>query len=386
MRQIHIIIFLATLIVSFGNANTTTAREKFVVVLDAGHGGKDPGAIGSRPSNNEKTINLNVVKELGQLLQSNCPDIKVLYTRQTDIFVPLDQRASIANKAKADLFVSVHVNALPRKAKKATGVQAYTLTLRTAGTNLEVEKRENSVIQFEENGASKYSFANPNSAESDIMFELMQDRDMKESVAFAEMAQREMVRTGGRNDMGVLQANLAVLRLTYMPSVLLEIGYISTPSEEAFLITKSGQQTIAKCIYNAVRKYKNRHMGKAAELEDVRQTSPAGQTVPTAATVEETTTAEKKDTDTQPATAAAQPATETTGPEPESKPMYRVQILAGTKKLSAKDSQFKGLAVDMRKENNIYKYTYGAVETMPEAKKLRLSILNKFPKAFIVRY
>lgn len=230
--------------------------DGFTVVLDAGHGGKDPGAIGSNNSSQEKIINLAVVKEVGRLLAANNPDVKTIYTRQTDVFVELGKRAEIANKANANLFVSVHVNALPKGSRQATGVQSYTLTLKTAGVNLEVEKRENSVINLESSGAqSKYKYND--TAEAEIMWELMQDTDMKESVSFANMAQKEMVNTGGRKNMGVLQANLAVLRLTYMPSVLLEIGYISTPSEEQYLNTTAGRNNIARCIYNAIVKYKN---------------------------------------------------------------------------------------------------------------------------------
>ncbi len=385
-----------TLAVCMKGHNVMASAKQFVVVLDAGHGGKDPGAIGSKRSNNEKTINLNVVKDIGQLLQANCPDIKVLYTRKTDVFVPLDQRANIANKAKADLFISVHVNSLPKNAKKAKGVQSYTLTLRTAGTNLEVEKRENSVIQFEADGASKYSFANPNSAESDIMFELMQDRDMKESVAFAEMAQKEMVRTGGRNDMGVLQANLAVLRLTYMPSVLLEIGYISTPAEEAFLITRSGQQTIARSIYNAIRKYKNRHnRGSVEPVAKQTVTQPAEPVVEQTETkpaekakqqVEEVSTAVAQVEMTTQAHEEEKTEQPTQKPAEQTKPLYRVQIMSAGKKVRTNDRQFKGLKVDVHQEGGLYKYTYGAVSTLQEAKNLRKSILDRFPNAFIVQY
>lgn len=229
--------------------------DGFTVVLDAGHGGKDPGAIGSSRSNQEKNINLAVVKEIGRLLEANNPDIKVVYTRKTDVFVELGRRAEIANNAKANLFVSVHVNALPKGSRQATGVQSYTLTLRTADVNMEVEKRENSVINLESSGArAKYNYNN--TSEAKIMWELMQDTDMKESVNFAKLAQNEMVRTGGRRNMGVLQANLAVLRLTYMPSALLEIGYISTPSEEQYLMTTAGQNNIARCIYNAIVNFK----------------------------------------------------------------------------------------------------------------------------------
>lgn len=245
----HIVSLLLLFFIS-----ATMMADGFKVVLDAGHGGKDPGAVGSVKTNREKDINLAVVKEIGRLLAANNPDVKVVYTRTTDVFVELGKRAEIANNEKADLFISVHVNALPG-GKRATGVQSYTLNLSTASANLEVEKRENSVINLESSGArSKYKYND--TSEAMIMWEIMQDTDMKESVSFAKMAQKEMVNTGGRRNMGVQQANLAVLRLTYMPSVLLEIGYISTPSEEQYLMTDAGRNNIAKCIYNAIINYK----------------------------------------------------------------------------------------------------------------------------------
>lgn len=229
--------------------------DGFTVVLDAGHGGKDPGAVGSKRTNREKDINLAVVKEIGRLISANYPGVKVVYTRTTDVFLELGRRAEIANNNNADLFVSIHVNALP-KGQQTSGVQSYTLTLKTAKENLAVEKRENDVILLESSGAQKKYGYNRKSPEDDIMWELMQDSNMKNSVQFAKMAQNQMVFTGGRRNRGIKQANLAVLRLTKMPSALLEIGYISTPSEEAYLLSESGQKTIAKCIYNAIIEYK----------------------------------------------------------------------------------------------------------------------------------
>jgi len=354
--------------------------KQFTVVLDAGHGGKDPGTIGSAPSHREKDIAFNITTEVGRLLKNSHPnDIRIVYTRSTDVFVELGRRAEIANKAKADLFVSIHVNALSKNARnKAQGVQSYTLSLSTAETNLEVEKLENSVIALEGEAAKKYNYNS--TAESDIMFELMQDYDMKKSVEFAQLAQREMVRTGGRKDMGVRQANLAVLRKTYMPSVLLEVGYITTPSEEKFLMSASGQSTMARCIYNAIVRYKAQQAGKPANVEvSIPETAPAAtETAPAA-------------TETAPAAQAAQAEEATPAPAASStktaqKPCYRVQILAGNVKLKAGDRQFKGLKVDMHQEGNTYKYTYGTATTLDEARKLRKSILDKFPKAFIVRY
>ncbi len=251
------ILYLIIIIVAMITVPSVSCAQSFTVVLDAGHGGKDAGAVGSSSRNREKDIALAITNEIGRLLQQNNKDINVVFTRKTDVFIELGRRAQIANKAKANLFVSVHVNALPKNAgHHAVGVQSYTLSLKTVGTNLEVEKRENSVIALEGDAAKQYDYFP--SAESDIMFELMQDHDMKESVEFAQMAQKAMVGIG-RKDMGVRQANLAVLRLTYMPSVLLEVGFISTPSEEQFLMTTEGRNALARAIYDAIVKYKQQN-------------------------------------------------------------------------------------------------------------------------------
>ena len=366
-RLLHNIIYISALLFAVP-ASAMTDGGQFVVVLDAGHGGKDPGAIGSSSSNREKDINLAITLEVGRLLKANCPDVKLIYTRSTDVFIELGRRAEIANKAKADLFVSIHTNALPKTARKATGVQSYTLTLRTASTNLAVEKRENSVIALEGEAAKKYNY-NP-SPESNIMFELMQDHDMKESVNFAKMVQSEMVHTAGRTDMGVLQANLAVLRLTYMPSVLLEVGYISTPSEEQFLMSTAGRQTMAKSIYNAIAKYKAQRTGKESKLE-----KPSTTPVPTPTTTTEAPTPEVSTTTTTPVTTNGEKHT-----------VYKVQIFSLSSKLKSNDKRFKGLQCEVHEKEGRYTYTYGSATTMDEAKQLRQSILDKFPEAFIVTF
>lgn len=363
-RFLHIIIYIGILSCALP-MSAVTDGDKFVVVLDAGHGGKDPGAIGSSPQNREKDINLSITLEVGRLLKANCPDVKLTYTRSTDVFIELGRRAEIANKAKADLFVSIHTNALPKTARKAMGVQSYSLCLRTADTNLDVEKRENSVIALEGEAAKKYDY-NP-SPESNIMFELMQDHDMKESVNFAKIVQGEMVNTGGRNNQGVLQANLAVLRLTYMPSVLLEVGYISTPAEEQFLMSAAGRQIMAKSIYNAIVRYKAQKTGKESKLEKATPEKNA-----TAATTPNASTADDK-SNCPPATTQKQT-------------VYKVQVLAGSVKLSPNDKQFKGLSCEMHQQNGRYTYTYGSAATLQEAKRLRQSIIDKFPQAFIVTF
>lgn len=397
-RTLYIITLFSFLMV--GITTMLSAQNKpFLVVLDAGHGGHDAGAVGRPTTNREKDINLAIALKVGNLLKQNCPDVNVLYTRSTDVFVTLSGRADIANKAKADLFVSIHTNAIERSpSRRPMGVQSYTLTLRTAQTNLEVEKRENSVIQYESDGAQKYSFMNPNSPESEIMFELMQDRDMQESVNFAKLAQEEMVKTGGRKDMGVLQANLAVLRLTYMPSVLLEVGFISTPEEELFLMTDEGRSLLAKCIYNAISRYKTLHTGRMSKLEKIDPKAVDKQIVennmqlkeaienaevveePTAQPVQETAQA-----------ATPEPVTVAQGTAPaeqpsNSQPVFKVQFFISPKHLVPGSTQLKGVKADAYKEDNVYKYTYGSTTNYNEAVKFKNEITDRFPDAFIVAF
>lgn len=403
----HIYIIILTIAVCFVGIHETMAQSKpFIVVLDAGHGGKDPGAIGNSNANREKDINLAITLEVGRLLKQNCPDVKLIYTRNTDVFVELGERANIANKAKADLFVSIHTNASPKKPSTVHGVQAYTLTLRTAGTNLEVEKRENSVIQFESNGAQKYSFNNPNSSESDIMFELMQDRDMQESVNFAKTVQNEMVQGAGRSNMGVHQANLAVLRLTYMPSVLLEVGYISTPAEEQFLMSNEGRVIMGKSIYNAIVKYKNIRTGRMSSLEriDLRSVNAAAnneqkaneqpvnaqhqqaakpQAQQSAKAQPQPANAQKQDN--KPAAKADANANANASASADA-PVFKIQIATSPKRLVSGCTQLKGLDAEYYREGDIYKYTYGSTTNYNEIQKKLKSIASKFPDAFVVAF
>ncbi len=227
--------------------------KPFTLVIDAGHGGKDPGAVGK--VSNEKDINLKVALALGKLIEQNMTDVKVVYTRKTDVFVELDQRANIANQNKADLFLSIHTNASASN-KTVSGTETYTLGMHRAASNLEVAKRENSAIMLESNYEQKYEGFNPKSAESYIIFELMQDEYMKQSVSLAGMIQKEFATTAKRNNRGVYQAGFLVLRATSMPSCLVEVGYISTPAEEAFLNTQDGINKLSKSIFNAVKQYK----------------------------------------------------------------------------------------------------------------------------------
>ncbi len=228
----------------------------YTVVIDPGHGGRDVGALGIRGTR-EKNVNLKVALALGNLIRRNHPEVKVIYTRSTDTFVGLERRARIAVKAKADLFISIHTNstAAGRKGTSARGTETYTLGMHRAADNLAVAKRENSVITLESDYKQRYEGFDPNSSESYIIFEFMQDRNMEASVKLARLIQKQFVSTAKRVDKGVHQAGFLVLREVSMPSVLIELGFINNRQEEKYLASSSGQTQLARSIYNAFKAY-----------------------------------------------------------------------------------------------------------------------------------
>ena len=245
------LVFAPFCIQAISAATKSSGQSAFTLVLDAGHGGKDPGALGKKGK--EKNINLAVTLAVGKLMEENMKDVKVVYTRKTDVFIELDERARIANKAKADLFVSIHTNALPGKAQ-GVGSETYTLGMHRAADNLAVAKRENSVIILENDYENRYEGFDPKSSESYIIFELMQDQNMENSVRLATLVQKQF-RSAGRPDKGVHQAGFLVLRATSMPSCLIELGYITTASEETYLTSDRGVRELAQSIYQAIKKY-----------------------------------------------------------------------------------------------------------------------------------
>ena len=245
-----------TLIILAAAVISMAADRKFTLVIDAGHGGKDSGAKGK--FSYEKDINLKVALAFGQYVERNCSDVRVIYTRKTDVFIKLEERANIANRNKADLFISVHTNAL-EGGRISRGLETYTLGMHRAADNLNVAKRENSVILLEKNYKQTYAGFDPKSAESYIMFELMQDKYMANSVEMAKLIQSEVCASSGRVNKGVHQAGFLVIRETSMPSCLIELGFITTPDEEEFLNTQDGQDKMAKGIYKAFVKYKKKY-------------------------------------------------------------------------------------------------------------------------------
>lgn len=230
------------------------SAKQFTVVLDPGHGGKDPGAVGK--SGQEKSINLSVALKVGKMIEAAYPDVIVVYTRKTDKYVTLQQRPTIANNANGDLFISIHTNSA--ESKNAYGAETYTLGLSKSDANFEVAKRENSVLLLEEGNKETYQGFDPTSPESYIMFEFMQSKYIDQSVEIAYYTQQELTDIK-RFDRGVKQNIFWVLHQVKMPSILIELGFISNPNEEKFLLSDEGQQKMAKCIFKAFEKYKHEY-------------------------------------------------------------------------------------------------------------------------------
>ena len=242
-----------------------TKSNSFVLVIDPGHGGNATGAIGKRGK--EKDINLAVSKLLKQYILEEHPDVKILMTRTKDVAVDLDERANIANKANANLFISIHANAV-RKNHQLNGSEVYTFGLSRSEENLEVAKRENSVILLEDNYKQKYEGFDPNSSESYIMFEFMQNSYVEQSINFATMVQKQLVETAHREDLGVKQAEFLVLRKSTMPRILIELDFITNPDAEQFMLSKEGQETLARSICNAFTEYKKDFDRKTATQKE----------------------------------------------------------------------------------------------------------------------
>lgn len=341
--------------------------KDFVVVIDAGHGGHDPGAIGK--ISKEKNINLNVALKVGNLIKNNCDDVKVIYTRSKDVFIPLDRRAEIANNAKADLFISIHTNALANN-RTAKGASTWTLGLAKSDANLEVAKRENSVILYESDYQTRYAGFNPNSAESYIIFEFMQDKYMEQSVHLASSMQKQFRHTCKRLDRGVHQAGFLVLKASAMPSILIELGFISTPEEERYLNSETGATTMAKGIYHAFLNYKREH--------EIRLTGVSKTVIPTEQKEQDIEKENDRPVTVQKVAESATNDNEIT---------FKIQILTSSKPLAKNDKRLKGLkGVDYYKEKDIYKYTYGASGDYNKVLRTKRTITAKFKDAFIIAF
>lgn len=382
----------------------TQARDRaFVVVIDAGHGGKDPGARGTII--NEKEINLAVALKLGQLIEDKNGDVRVVYTRKTDRFIELDERANIANRNKADLFISIHTNAVKR-GSTVQGTETYTLGLARSDENLEVAMSENSAILLEDDYQQRYEGFDPNSSESYIIFEFMQNKHMEQSISLASEIQKAFG-TSRRVDRGVRQAGFLVLRKTSMPSVLVELGYISNRSEEQFLKSSAGQRLLADALYDAFVKYKrdvDRRQGGGSGTSVVSTPVVLGRENVSVDARSEYTSEVSVDSDMEgdtppPGSEAdilrrrqqrevrktAQTSSSTVNRNTQGKVIYKIQFLSSEKKLPGNSRLFKGYKeVDFYVERGVYKYTYGETTDFNEIRRVRRAMAKDFKDAFII--
>ncbi|MDC1011812.1 N-acetylmuramoyl-L-alanine amidase [Flavobacteriaceae bacterium] len=332
------------------NPTQTLAQEKpFVVVLDAGHGGKDPGRPGTGFS--EKNIALSIALKTGRILEK-IPGMKVIYTRKTDVFVELIQRANIANKADADLFVSIHCDAFT--SPKAFGAGTFVLGLHANKRNFQVAQKENSVIFLEEDYEKNYDGFNPNDPESVISLLLMQQTYLDQSIALANTIQKSFVRNLNRKDRTVKQAGFVVLKYTYMPSVLVETGFLTNPNEGAYLNSKKGQNDMASAISKAIVNFRN---SRDASFQS------------------EAVVLEKKEQKVEP----ERPAKEL---------KFKIQIAASKKKVDLKSYNFKGLKeLAVVKSGKLYRYYFSESLTYDHAQeRLKEAKQKGYVKAFIVAF
>ncbi|MEA4936607.1 hypothetical protein SDC9_105899 [bioreactor metagenome] len=351
------------------NSALQSQKKEFVLVLDAGHGGRDPGAVGK--FSREKDITLSVVRLVGDLVEKRLPDVKVVYTRKTDVFIPLEERASIANNHHADMFISIHVNAA--KSSAAYGAETYTLGLAKTQSNLDVAMAENSVMLLEDDYKTKYRGFDPSSVDSYIMFEFMMDTYLDNSITFATDIQKQFTQGAKRFDRGVRQAGFWVLHRSACPSVLIELGFISNYAEEMFLASNSGQNEMAESIYKAFARYKKTHDKKLNYSAD---DTPPVQTIRQEPKPEDTV--ERRQ---EPSAIPVEVKVK------EDVPVYKIQIKASPVLLKNNHAEFKGLKdVDYFKESGMYKYTYGAETEYQKITKLKKDISTKFPDAFVIAF
>lgn len=373
-RFLYALLCLILLGAPIVSAQAQKAKNKpFTLVIDAGHGGKDPGAIGRRGTK-EKHINLSVAKSFGRAVANRYPEIKIIYTRSKDVFIPLNQRAKIANQAKADLFISIHTNA--SKNRSARGCETFTLGAGSSAEALAAAKYENEVILKEENFEATYNGFNPSSTESYIIFELLRGHDMEKSVSCAEHIQNRMVTRSKLHNRGVSSAGFLVLHQTAMPSILIELGFISNSTEEKMLASSSGQEKLVKGIFEGFCNYYEEY--KKTKLDNKKDSNPAIDEAAEPVINDESTVA--------PVTTEEQTPPENNRTEKESLPVFKVQILTSEKRLKAGDSRFKGETVDFYCEKGMYKYTCGASTNRSEIEALRRRLAKKFKGAFVIAF
>lgn len=372
---VSILVFFIAFI-SFFFSNHLSAQDGYrlkKVVIDPGHGGKDPGAVGSKSQ--EKDIVLSIAMKVGKYIEDNHKDVEVIYTRKDDTFVEVFRRADIANENNADLFISIHANA--SKDRRAYGSETFAMGLHTSKENLEVARKENKAILFEENYAERYEGYDPNSPESYIVFSLMQNTFLHQSLDFASHIQDQFRDRVRRADRGVKQAGFLVLWRTTMPSVLIEVGFISNPEEEKYLMSEEGQVHLASAIYRAFRDYKE-NIEKRSNTGNVQATRMQPPVVNNKTNTE---VIQSRDTST-----SLNLNSEQVRIQSQDVPViFRVQVSASSNRITLDSDFFRGLDfVAEFHSGGIYRYTVGQASNLEQAVELRRKVNEYFPDAFLV--
>lgn len=334
MTKIFRLLFFIGILFFFQISSAQNKNDKVkLIIIDAGHGGKDPGASGVKSK--EKNITLAIALKLGKYIEDNLPGVKVIYTRKTDKFIELHERSEIANRNNADLFISIHVNASNNK--QVTGTSSFIMGLNKSEKQLDVVKRENSVILIEDNYKIKYEGFDPNSPESNIIFSLYQNAYLEKSIRLAELVQEEFKDRAKRTDRDVRQAGLVVLWNCSMPSILIETGFITNTTEEVFLNSENGQNIIASAIYRAVKKYKyetEHHSEKITADKDI---------------------------------------------------IFKIQLAFSSKKIDTNPKNFKGIKnVECVNDGKYYRYFTGNTNSYIEIAKLQKEVQKKIPEAYVI--
>ncbi|MFA5329995.1 MAG: N-acetylmuramoyl-L-alanine amidase [Prolixibacteraceae bacterium] len=384
---------------TFSGTVAKQANKQMVVVIDPGHGGKDPGAVNKNVR--EKDVVLGVGQKLGKYITENFPDVKVIYTRNTDVFIPLIERSRIANKNKADLFISIHANTCGTPGTR--GTETFVLGLHRSNENLDVAKKENSVILLEDDYKKTYQGFDPNSSESYIMFELVQDIYMDQSLSFADDIQRQLRSSSSSPNRGVKQAGFLVLRESSMPSVLIETGFISNQNEANYLKSDEGQRNIALSIFDAFRKFKNKANGTNNDIpaRQVALSKPDNSLnekvidpIPDSVSKQQADEPARSES----SKVATERSESKSNSEPKSEPeavnrsakndtFYSIQIAASTTSMEPLASNFKGLK-DVRREKSdkYYRYYIGKSASVDEIMPILEKVKLKYSEAFIVSF
>lgn len=360
--------FLVLIMNVFLNSIIAQGKSDFfgvkTVCIDAGHGGHDGGCQGSKSQ--EKHVALSIALQLGKYIEDNFPDVKVVYTRKTDVYLKLWERAAIANKAKADLFICVHANA--NQNKSAFGTETFVMGLHKSESNLNVAKRENSSILLEEDYKTKYSDFDPNSPESYIVLTMRQNAFLDQSLSFAAKVQTQFTERVGRKNRGVKQAGFLVLHQTNMPSVLIETGFLTNKEEEKFLVSDLGQDYLASAVFRAFKSYKNELEGKdiikVEKVVEVKQVE-----------VDKKEESKKKNKKNK-------------VEEIDKGVVFKVQIATSSKKIELKPENFNGVKyVTIYEAGGLYRYTVGKEKNMTDANRLQVQLrANGFKDAFVVAF